>query len=148
MPFHYRDLVDRFMQVMFVHHDARAAAAMYAQDATLIDPTTPTPIKGRQAIEKNLENYARAFPDISGEVKNLFGSGDWLVAEVATRGTNTGPLEISPGNTIPPTGKLVETRICWIVRVNTQGLIAEDRTYYDLYNLMTQLGLTEQERAA
>ena len=57
------------------------------------------------------------------------------------KGTNTGPLEVEPGKTIPPTGKPVELKVCWVGRVSPDGLFTEDRTYDDVASFMQQLGL-------
>jgi len=56
------------------------------------------------------------------------------------RGTNTGPM-MSPEGEIPPTGKKVEFKAVWIGRISPEGLIEEDRTYYDTADFMRQLGL-------
>lgn len=137
-------MVDAFRRAFFAQHDAKAAAQVYAADATLWDPSTPGVIRGRQAMEENLAAYLRALPDISVETTNLFGSGDCFAAEFTMRGTNTGPFDMGPGNPIPPTGKRVELKLCWIGRVTPGGLCAEDRTYYDSATLMQQLGLAGQ----
>jgi hypothetical protein len=56
------------------------------------------------------------------------------------RGTFTGPLA-SPEGDIPPTGKSAEVKVAFIAKVNADGLIEEDRTYYDTTDFMKQLGL-------
>lgn len=137
----YQKLVEDFHKALFVQHDVRAAAQLYTEDATLWDPMEAGPVKGRTAIEKNLSGYVRAFPDISGEIINVFGSGDRFAAELLLRGSNTGPLELEPGKTAPPTGKRVEMRVCWVGRVAPDGRCSEDHTYYDSASFMQQLGL-------
>jgi hypothetical protein len=134
-------VVESFQTAFGVQHDARAAARLYAEDATLWDPLTPGVIRGRKAIEENLASYLRAFPDAGIVVRNVFGAGDWFTAEMTFSGTNSGPLELEPGRTIPPTGKRAETLVCWVVRLTPDGLCAEDRTYYDVFGFLRQLGL-------
>ncbi len=146
MSDHIRRVVYGFREAFFIQHDANAAAQMYTDDATLWDPFTPVPIKGREAIQENLEMYLQAFPDISIEATNLFSSGgfspeNWFAAEFTLRGTNTGLLKIGPGRAISPTGKRIALKVCWIGRVTPKGLCAEDRSYYDSASLMNQLGL-------
>lgn len=126
---------------MFTQHNAQAAAEVYAEDAVLLVPDMPGPVKGRKAIEEYLSGFLRTFPDLSHEPKNFFSSGEWCAYEFTVRGTNTGPLELEPGHNIPPTGKRVEIPICAVMRVGADGLIREDHSYYDGAGLMGQLGL-------
>lgn len=140
---HAEQVVDRFVDAFFGRHDAEAAARIYAEDAILWDPGEPDVVKGREAVRANLEGYLGAFPDFRGEITNLFGSADWGAAELTVRGTNTGPLETEPGVTIPPTGRSVELKVCWVFRATPDGLCAEDHTYYDNASLMAQLRLGE-----
>ena len=60
--------------------------------------------------------------------------------EMLARGTNTGPM-MTPEGEIPPTGKKVEFKAVWIGRISQEGLIEEDRSYYDTADFMKQLGL-------
>lgn len=93
----HREIVERFQKAMSVQHDADAAAQIYAKDVTATDFTMPlAPAKGRQAKQEYLATFLRAFPDLSFETRNVFGSGDWFVAEITTRGTHTGPCKPDP----------------------------------------------------
>ena len=42
-----------------------------------------------------------------------------------------------------PTGKSAKVKLVFIAKVNTDGLIEEDRTYFDNLDFMKQLGLIE-----
>jgi len=120
--------------------DAEAVGKLYAEDAVMIMSGEPEPIKGRAAIVKNQEAFYRAMPDFKVEFTSILFSGNHIVFEGISRGTHTGPLPI-PGGEIPPTGKKVEIKFAFIARVNADGLIEEDRTYYDTAEMMKQLGL-------
>jgi len=65
--------------------------------------------------------------------------GDWAVVEAIAHGRQDGALEI-PGGTIPPTGREVKVRFCFVARAR-DGQIVDSREYYDAMTLMTQLGL-------
>ena len=140
-PDTHRRLVDEFHRAWFEQHDAARAAQIYTEDAVLLESAAPGPIKGRKAIEEYFGALLRAFPDLSAQIDNVFGAGDWFAVELRARGTNTGPLELSPGNTIPATNKRMEMPVCWIGRLSREGLCAEDHTYYDMASMMEQLGL-------
>ena len=50
MTAHYQEAVDTFINAMFVQHDPKAAAQVYAEDADYWEPFLPAPIRGRQAL--------------------------------------------------------------------------------------------------
>jgi steroid delta-isomerase-like uncharacterized protein len=122
--------------------DPSAFAALFAVDAVLRDPFFPEPTKGRDAIRLMLEGILRAFPDLTW--KQL---GDPIEADgraafvVSVRGTNEGPLAM-PAGEVPPTGKAMafETAVFWTI--GSDGLIAEERSYFDAGGVAAQLGLT------
>jgi predicted ester cyclase len=127
----YQQVIDAFRQAMFVDHDPAAIARIYTEDATLVDAAQPEPIRGSQAIAEYHGTFLRAFPDLSAEVRNAFGSGEWFAAEFRITGTHTGPLELGPDETIPPTGRRITLSACWVGRATPDGRCAEDHTYYD-----------------
>jgi ketosteroid isomerase-like protein len=127
----YRRLVDDFRKAMFVDHDSNAIRNLYTEDAVLIDPNNPTPLRGRDAIAEYHGGFLQAFPDLSAEVVNVFGSGEWFAAEFRISGTHTGPLEAAPGEHLAPTGEKIDTDICWIGRLAPDGRCAEDHSYFD-----------------
>jgi len=118
--------------------DPVAIANLYAEDAVVIVPGEV--IRGREAIQEHMEGGLRAFPDWKIEFLTILPSGNHIAFEMLMRGTNTGPM-MTPEGEIPPTGKKVEFKAVWIGRISPDGLIEEDRTYYDTSDLMRQLGL-------
>jgi hypothetical protein len=132
---------------MFVEHDAKRAAQFYTEDATLWEPLAGE-IKGRTAIEEYLASLIQSFPDISAQTVNVFGSDNWFAEELVVRGTNTGPIDLPTGEILPPTGRPVEIKVCFLGRVSTEGLCVEDHTYYDNASFLEQLGLMGEQQAA
>jgi steroid delta-isomerase-like uncharacterized protein len=122
------------------NQDMHALVQLYAEDATMIMPGEPEPIKGREAIKKNQAAFFRAMPDMSAEFNTIIICGNHIVFEGIVQGTFTGPLA-SPEGDIPPTGKSAKIRFIFIARINDDGLIEKDRTYFDNLNFMRQLGL-------
>jgi hypothetical protein len=53
----------------------------------------------------------------------------------------TGPLA-TPNEDIQPTGRKFEIKGAVFLKVNPEGLIIEDKTYYDQASWLAQLGLT------
>jgi predicted ester cyclase len=70
----------------------------------------------------------------------MFASGDTLAMEWTYTGTQTGALA-GPGGTIPPSGRHVTIKGAEFITVNAQGLIVDERGYFDLVSFLTQLGV-------
>jgi predicted ester cyclase len=80
-----------------------------------------------------------AFTDLKIEPTSVLFADNHIIFEVIMRGTNDGPLE----GEIPATGRSVELNMIFVTRVTDDGLIEEDRTYYDTAKFMKQLGFIE-----
>jgi len=118
--------------------DPIAMANLYAEDAVVIEAGEI--IRGREAIQTHMEGFIRTFPDLKIEFLTVIPSGNHIAFEMAVSGTQTGPM-MTPEGKIPPTGKKVEFKAVWIGRISADGLIEEDRTYFDTADFMKQLGL-------
>jgi steroid delta-isomerase-like uncharacterized protein len=121
-------------------HDAEAAARCYGADAVMVSPEGE--VKGRDQIAAWHRQYVEAFPDLRITSRNKFGSGDEVADEWSLTGTNTGPLAMPDGTSIPATGKSVSLRGCDAATVK-DGQIVNHRLYYDQLEMLTQLGLTD-----
>ncbi|HLB29785.1 MAG TPA: ester cyclase [Dehalococcoidia bacterium] len=143
----YKAIAERFREAFTVRHDAKAAAQLFSEDATLWNATLPEPLRGRKAIEEFMGAWLRAFPDMRVEIPNVVGSGDYCAFEWVMRGTHTGPLQ-GPQGEIPATGRRVDLRLCAILRLDARGLIAEWKGYFDTASMMQQLGLMPEAKAA
>lgn len=121
-------------------HDATGLANLYTEDAILFDTQGKAMVQGKAEIEKYYASYFRAFPDVKIEILQTIGSENKVCFEMMTSGTFTGVLS-SPGSEVQPTGLRSTLQGAFIAILNPDGLIAEDRTYYDQYMWMKQLGL-------
>ena len=121
-------------------HDAERAAMVFPEEIVWIDTGSPQPIKGRDGIRQYLQGWFTAFPDIKLTVKNRVATEDQVAAELEFVGTNTGPLQLAPGASIPATGKTVHGRGTYFVHFK-DGQAVEVHSYPDLAGMMMQLGL-------
>jgi steroid delta-isomerase-like uncharacterized protein len=119
-------------------HDAKAFAATYATDAVVHDPLYPQPLKGRDAIEQDMVELLRAFPDARFTIGPLFQDGETVAGEYTLRGTHLGPLA-SPDGEIPATGNSVNNSGAVFSRFNADGEVIEERRYYDAAGLIAQI---------
>ncbi|MEX0696183.1 MAG: ester cyclase [Dongiaceae bacterium] len=127
---------------VFTRHDIEAFADLYAADAVVNDPGYPEPLKGREAVKKDMAVFVTAFPDIQVRVVNSIAAGNNMIAaEWVMTGTNRGPIE-TPTGTIPATNKRIELRVGTFERLNGEGRIVEESRYYDQAGLFAQLGVS------
>jgi ketosteroid isomerase-like protein len=67
-------------------------------------------------------------------------SGDTIIFEIVGHGTMTGPLVTEEGE-VAPTGKSFDLKVAFLAKISSDGLIAEDRSYFDNTELLKALGL-------
>ena len=117
-------------------------AALFAVDAVLYDPFMPEPTKGRDAIQSMIEGILRAFSDMTWRlVGDPIDADDRVAFVVSVEATNDGPLAM-PGGELPPTGKPIAYEAAVLWTIDSDGLIAEERSYFDATGVAGQLGLT------
>jgi steroid delta-isomerase-like uncharacterized protein len=136
--FSIREQVNDHMQAVN-RHDLATFAASYRKDAVVYDPMYPEPLRGREAIRKDMEEFMTAFPDLQGSLGWIVETANMVAYEVLARGTHQGPL-IGPGGTIAATNRTMIMPVVSFVRFDDEGLVAEERRYYDLAGVMRQLG--------
>ena len=134
-----REVMDRVTEAVFVTKDRKAAEQCYAVDCVGITPDAGR-VTGREAVVDYTMGFVDAFPDLTYEYVAKHESGDCAIDEGLFRGTNTAPLRLPNGDTIPATGKQVTARGCDICQVR-DGVIVEHRFYYDQVELLSRLGL-------
>ncbi|MEX5305610.1 nuclear transport factor 2 family protein [Kocuria sp. CPCC 205258] len=122
-------------------HDVAGFISFYAEDAVVVDPQYPEPLRGRAAIERDMTDYLTAFPDLSGRLTSRLIDGLVSAAEATMTGTHNGPLALPTGE-IPATGRRLEFPMAVFSRLNEDGLIVEERRYYNLASQQEQLGLS------
>lgn len=133
-----RDVMDRLMAAMDAK-DKGALAGCYAADAVL-STADQAGINGRAAIADYYFHFWEAMPDATYQHMDRHEAGNVAIDEGFVAGTNTGPLVLPGGGTLPPTGKQVRVRSCDVARVEG-GVITSYRAYFDQMELLGQLGL-------
>ncbi|MEU6563430.1 ester cyclase [Nocardia nova] len=122
--------------------DIEAALATCRHDAVL--ETVPFQVVGRGRAEAagHLAGFFRAFPDYSVELEYLHDTADLVVGAGTIRATMAGPLA-----GIEPTGRRFALPFAchWRVR---DGLISQERFFFDFHHMCEQLGLSTDAAAA
>ena len=122
----------------FNRHDLAAVAAYYALDAVVHDPAYLEPLRGKDAIRKDIQDFWTAFSDIQLKARTTLSNNTTIAMELEGHGTHKGPL-VTPQGTIQATNKRVEMRMAIFSRVNSRGLIVEEHRYMDMAGFATQL---------
>jgi len=107
--------------------DLDAMAELLDPNVMSYDPSFPEPVRGREACRKASEILAQV-PDLRIGILTLLSNGDAVAGEFMTTFT------------MPPTGRRIELRYAKFFRVNSKGLIAEEREYSDSAEKERQLG--------
>lgn len=134
-----QDTINRQASAMNAH-DAKAFAALYAGAATVVDPFYPEPLKGREAIERDIADFFTALPDIHVKPSKVIVDGDAVAYEGTASGTHAGPMQ-GPTGLIPATNRKLDFKFGIFTRVDAQGAIVEEHRYMDVAGIMGQLGL-------
>ena len=130
-----------YMAAWNAHNPAKAATYL-AKDATFLDMTVGTPVKGRQNIKNEVIAYfINACPNCTwtrNTAQTLFGKNKISYVWTYT-GTNTRPWINSAGTT-PATGKAFKFSGQTFIQFTTSGKILHEYDYYDALGFEKQLG--------
>jgi steroid delta-isomerase-like uncharacterized protein len=116
-------------------HDAAAVARHMADDAVYEDVALGRVLHGPSEIASFVEEATATSSDFRFETVSLFISGHDFANEWVMLGTND---RGRPG--VPATGRSFRVRGASVGRLDARGRIAENRDYYNLVELLTQLG--------
>jgi steroid delta-isomerase-like uncharacterized protein len=103
-------------------------------------------LHGLEGIRQYYVLWRTACPDNIVQYRNVVAEDDRLIGEATFTGTHTGILH-HPAGEIPPTGKRLSIDYVGAFRM-VDGKIASLRIYFDVMELMQQLGLVPQPASA
>jgi len=119
-------------------HDLDASSKKIAPDIVISSPLLAG-VRGLDAHRRTNQQFWKSMPDFQFKVVNIAAKGDFVATELVGAGTSTGPTELPRRDPIPPTGRRVEFGLAGFFRVDSDGLIAEERYYHDRMALLQQL---------
>jgi len=117
-------------------HDSAAVARHMSDDAIYEDVALGRVLHGPSEIASFVEEATRSSSDFRFESVSLITVGNIYANEWVMLGTNDREL---PG--VPATGRSFRVRGASIGKLNQHGRIVENRDYYNLAELLTQLGI-------
>ena len=117
-------------------HDAAAVARHMADDAIYEDVALGRVLHGPSEIASFVEEATTSSSDFRFEVVSLFTAGNDYANEWVMLGTND-----RERHGVPATGRAFRVRGASIGKLDASGRIVENRDYYNLAELLTQLGV-------
>ena len=129
--------------------DLKGWVDCFTPDGTFTDMSVGVTYRGSggpTGLDKTVEVYAKAFPDMHRELYRFFVDGDTVIVELALQGTQKGPLK-SPLGTIQPTGKRMDAPCCDVFRLKN-GKIQSFNCYPSGTVIFAQLGVLSNIEAA
>ena len=111
----------------------------FTEDGTFTDMSIGVVFRGPDGLPEQVENYARAFPDMHRELYHVYTSDNMVVVQLALQGTHLGPLRL-PAGTLPPTGKRMDAPCCDVFEL-IDGKIKRFDCYPEGSVILTQLGV-------
>jgi steroid delta-isomerase-like uncharacterized protein len=117
----------------FNSHDAAKAALTYAATAVVKAWGIPD-VVGREAITNDYKQIYAGYPDIKLGFSRVWQNGNVEVAEWTVTGTNGGPWQGKPATSRP-----VGFKGASVYTFGEDGLIKEERRYYDMTTIQNQL---------
>jgi steroid delta-isomerase-like uncharacterized protein len=131
-----RAFLDRYLDAWNAH-DPAAVARHMADSAVYEDVALGRVLHGPSEIAKFVEEATRSSSNFRFEVVSLITTGSDYANEWVMRGTNDRAL---PG--VPASGRSFRVRGASVGKLDSSGLIVENRDYYNLAGLLTQLGIS------
>lgn len=126
----------------FNHRDVVGYTTAFAEDVVLHDPLFPEPTKGRGILAAVVTGIWRSFSDVHWELHGpVVANGKRVAYPLGIRMTHDGPMPMPDGTMTEPTGERIsfETGVFWTL--DDDGLVTEERSYFDATAVAMQLGL-------
>ena len=111
MTLHNEQIVRKAYQIA-EDQDLEGWVAAFTDDGTFTDNSIGVTYRGPDGLPEQVENYARAFPDMHRELYKLYVSGDIVVVQLALQATHLGPMHL-PAGTLPPSRPAARRR--WLL---------------------------------
>ena len=119
-------------------HDWDALVKLLDPDYVSSDPSIPEPVKGIEPIRQYLDMLTGV--DMKTRILSMMSKGDTVGAELEVSCLIKQEGEFA-GHTIIPTGHPIKVTFAKFYRVNSKGLLAEEREYSDTETKMRALGI-------
>lgn len=114
----------------------------HAEDVAVFWPGQPDPTRGVRNHHEEAIEFFKMFPDnhlVNNPYKIFFADSDYTCSVADFTGTFKGPMKGLDGKKIQPSNKKFHIEFCTVASWK-DGKITEERLFYDLVGMMTQIG--------
>lgn len=140
MPAQDNATLARTVYDAFNRHEFDRALEYVGDSVEIVVPYLGLTLHGLDGFRTMLEAHKAPWPDGTVEVVNQLASDDGVTNECRFHATNTRPVPLPDGSTIPATGKRVELHFCEVWRIES-GRVVSLHSYADNMEFMQQAGL-------
>jgi predicted SnoaL-like aldol condensation-catalyzing enzyme len=134
-----KDVVARFVNDVFIHHDLSRLDDCMRDDYIQHNPDCP---QGKKGFVEFFETIFAAVPDFRYTPRKTVAEGEIVMAWSTTTGTHTGGDWLGKA----ATGNRLRFDVIDVFRLE-DGMIAEHWDVADTFGLFSQLGVVEQRLA-
>ena len=103
-------------------------------DIALIDPMTPEPAKGVEALKQRIDGMGKTFTEGETVIDEVVVAGDTVTVRTRWMGVHSGDFF-----GLAPTSRRVTCPAAEIIKIRN-GKVVENTSYFDLYSMFQQLG--------
>ena len=134
-----KETVTKYWQAWTDHNQADLLALLASDFVSRSSLSQGRPV-GKDMIAKGFAMFDTALPDLKEELVSIMAEGDRVVCEVIETATFTGPMQLG-ATAIPPTKRSYKIPVGAFFRLDAQGLIVEQRSYWDTADWERQVGI-------
>ena len=136
------DEIVRANVAVWDRHDLDASEKMLDPNIVLYSPLYPNGVRGLAAHHEADVKFFKSMPDFQFKIQRIAAKDDFVAAELTGTGTSTGPAELPGRAPLQPTGRRIEFGLASFFRVNSKGLIEEEKYVYDRLVFLQQIGVS------
>ncbi len=136
-----RDCIDAFNL-----GDWEKMQTLVAPEGKYYEPATNLVVEGLPDMLEVWKGWKTAFPDLNGEVTNVFATDKYVLLETLWKGTHNGTLK-TPVGEFRATHKPYTSRAAMVLEFEGD-VINVNRHYFDLLSIFHQLGIELPAKAA
>ena len=122
----------------FNARDLDKAVSATVENITWEDHGRDSTTKTRAELKDSLAEWITGFSDAKITDIKAIDAGDTVIVQYIGRGTNDGPMGPAPA-----TSKRVSLSCVDVVNFDKDGKIVRGETYFNMYNLLIQMGLAQ-----
>lgn len=137
--------VREFMERAFNKGDLTVVDELAAADG--VDHQEPPGTDYRAHLKEVVTRMRTAFPDLHFEIHEILADGDIVAFRSTMTGTQTGPLSVGPGRSLPPTGRKINVPHLHLIRI-VDNQSRDLWHQWDIPGMMRQLGFTPEAQGA